>query len=189
VAYGACMTILDVWLAIVAAGVAGFLCSFVLWAATPFHRGDWTPIRDDGPMTDAVKSLRLSPGSYLFPWAATDAESRSPEFRRRFEEGPAGILVVFRRANMGVNLLLTLLSFTVAAALVAYLGTLTLPKGESFMRVFRVLGTAGVLAHTFAFLPNAIWFQATPRSVVTRLVDGLVYGLATGAVFAWLWPR
>ncbi|MEI7657908.1 MAG: hypothetical protein WCK33_07565 [Phycisphaerae bacterium] len=183
------MSILDLWLAIVAAGVAGFFCSFILWAATPFHRGDWTPLKDDGPLTGAVKGLGLPPGSYLFPWAATDAQSRSPEFRRRFEEGPAGILVVFRRANMGVNLLLTVLSFTVAATIIAYLGSLTLQRGESFARVFRVLGTAGILAHTFAFLPNAIWFQSTPRSVVTRLIDGLVYGLATGAVFAWLWPR
>jgi hypothetical protein len=172
-----------------AAGAAGFVCSFILWAATPFHRGEWTPVKDDGPLTGAVRSLHRSPGSCLSPWAATDAESRSPEFRRRFDEGPAGILVVFRRANMGANLLLTLLSFTVAATLVAYLGAFTLPKGDSSMRVFRVLGTAGVLSHTFAFLPDDIWFQATPRSVVTRLVDSLVYGLATGAVFAWLWPR
>lgn len=183
------MSILDLWLAIVVSGIAGFFCSFVLWAATPFHRCDWTPLADDRPVTEAVKGLSLGPGSYLFPWAATDAQSRSPEFRRRFEEGPAGILVVFRRANMGVNLLLTLLSFTVAAALIAYLGALTMTRGESFAKVFRVLGAAGILAHTFAFLPNAIWFQATPRSIVTRLIDGAVYGLATGAVFAWLWPR
>ncbi len=183
------MTLLDLWLAIVISGLAGFFCSFVLWAATPFHRGDWTPLADDREVTASVKGLGLAPGSYLFPWAATDAASRSPEFRRRFDEGPAGILVVFRRANMGLNLLLTLLSFTVAAALIAYLGVMTLPRGESFAKVFRVLGTAGILAHTFAFLPNAIWFQATPRSVLTRLIDGAVYGLVTGAVFAWLWPR
>ena len=40
------------------------------------------------------------------------------------------------------------------------------------------------MTSTFAFLPNAIWFQATPRSIVTRVIDGVVYGLATGAVFA-----
>jgi hypothetical protein len=54
--------------------------------------------------------------------------------------------------------------------------------------VFRVLGTAGVLAYCFAFLPNGIWFGAKPRAMAMNVIDGVAYGLVTGAVFAWLWP-
>ena len=56
------------------------------------------------------------------------------------------------------------------------------------MGIFRFVGTAGVLAYSFAFIPNGIWFNATPAALVRSIVDGIVYGLATGLVFAFFWP-
>ena len=55
------------------------------------------------------------------------------------------------------------------------------------MRVFRITGTMGVLAYCFAPLPNAIWFGHSRASVVNNLLDGVLLGLVTGAVFALLW--
>jgi hypothetical protein len=54
--------------------------------------------------------------------------------------------------------------------------------------VFQVLGAAGILAYTFSFLPQMIWFQATPSAKVAGIIDGLVSGVATGLIFAALWP-
>jgi len=34
-----------------------------------------------------------------------------------------------------------------------------------------------------------VWFQAEKRSMVTAVFDGIVQGLATGAVFAAMWPK
>ena len=62
-------------------------------------------------------------------------------------------------------------------------------KDHSYMRVFQVSGTAGIIAYCFAFIPNAIWFQAGWRSIVNNIFDGVVFGLATGAVFGGLWPH
>jgi hypothetical protein len=96
-------------------------------------------------------------------------------------------------------MVLTLVVFLVVSLLVGYLGWNALPHGmgaagvvadgADFTKVFQVLGTAGILAYCFASLPNDIWFQRSGREIATNLIDGVVFGLITGAVFAWLWPR
>ncbi len=58
-----------------------------------------------------------------------------------------------------------------------------------FAKVMQVLGTAGILAYCFASLPNDIWFQKSGREVLMNLIDGVIFGLITGAVFGWLWPK
>jgi hypothetical protein len=55
--------------------------------------------------------------------------------------------------------------------------------------VFRSSATAGVLAHCFSFIPNAVWFGAYKRTLVASLIDGIACGCITGAIFGWLWPH
>jgi hypothetical protein len=38
-------------------------------------------------------------------------------------------------------------------------------------------------------LCQAIWFNATRSAKFAMVIDGLVAGLATGAIFAALWPK
>jgi len=38
-------------------------------------------------------------------------------------------------------------------------------------------------------MPAAIWMGKPWRVVLKEAADGLLYGLATGAAFSWLWPR
>ena len=45
-------------------------------------------------------------------------------------------------------------------------------------------GTAAIMAYAFGAIPNAIFFGVPGRSLALDLVDGVVYGLLTGAVFA-----
>jgi hypothetical protein len=97
-------------------------------------------------------------------------------------------------------MLLTLLVYLAVSVLVGYLGWNALPHAgvaagalseslrPGFAKIMQVLGTAGVLAYCFASLPNDIWFQRSGREVLTSLIDGVIFGLITAAVFAWLWP-
>jgi hypothetical protein len=62
---------------------------------------------------------------------------------------------------------------------------MAIPPGEGFGKVFRFVGTAGVLTYGTANILNGIWFG---RKMVADIVDGVVYGLITGAIFALLWP-
>ena len=35
------------------------------------------------------------------------------------------------------------------------------------------VGTAGILAPCFAFIPNGIWFGGYPRTLIADFIDGL----------------
>jgi hypothetical protein len=39
-----------------------------------------------------------------------------------------------------------------------------------------------------SFIPNAVWFGSYKRTIVANFIDGIVYGLITGAIFAWRCP-
>ena len=62
---------------------------------------------------------------------------------------------------------------------------MVLSPGEDRLRVFRFVGTAGILTYGSANIMNGIWFR---RKIVGDVVDGIVYGLVTAAIFALLWP-
>ena len=60
--------------------------------------------------------------------------------------------------------------------------------GAPFTDVFRITGTAALMAHTFGGIPHAIWFKRKFGAVVNDVLDGIAYGLLTGLVFGWMWP-
>ena len=109
--------------------------------------------------------------------------------QRKWKEGPVGMLNVWGKVSMGRNMALTFIVYLAVSFLIAYLASaILLHPGDSFKHVFQVLGTAGVLAYVFGGMSNAIWFGAYPRTILMNVIDGVVYGLITGAIFAWLWP-
>ena len=83
------------------------------------------------------------------------------------------------------NLVWTFVAFLAASAFLGYLASFGVPQGAGFLEVFRFVATAAIMTHCFGFIPNAIWFKAP---ILTNLLDGIVYGLLTGLVFALFWP-
>jgi len=93
-----------------------------------------------------------------------------------------------RQPCIGRALVQSITFFLVTSVFVAYLGTLALNSGDEFLRVFQVIGTAGILAYAFGGIPNAIWLGLDFRSATIDVGQGILYGLITGAVFGMLWP-
>lgn len=178
----------DLWLPIILTSVALFFCSFLFWAILPHHKDDYSAAPDEEAMRSAVRSLGLPPGRYMFPNCKDSKGMKDPELQRKMEEGPMGMLNIWPVPNMGKNMALTFLTFLAATKLIAYLARETIPNGAEFARVFQVVGTAGVLTWCFSFIANMIWFNGGARAIVMCIIDGLVYGLVTGAIFAFLWP-
>ncbi len=183
------ISITDLWLTIVACGVATFFGSFVTWALSPHHRKDWKPLADEEGFRAALGTFRIPPGTYMFPMARTDAEQRSTEYQNKFKQGPSGQISIWPQPNMGKNLALTFLVFLVASFFIAYIAAETLDRGAVFQRVFQITTTLGLIAYCFSYLPNAIWFNWNRRAVVTHIADGIFYGIITGLVFAFMWPK
>lgn len=185
----------QLWLPILLSGVGVWIASAVCWMAIGHHKKDRDAIPGgrEQELMDAITKLGLGPGNYGFPdfcqYDNLPRKERMEKLKSLYERRPYGILRVWGEMNMGVNMLLTLLFFVVTSAVIAYLGWAVMPAGTAFAKVFQVIGTAAVLAYCFASFPNDVWFQTKRRAMVMNLIDGIIYGLITGAIFAWLWPK
>lgn len=191
------------WLPIVLSGVFVWITSAVAWMAIGHHKKDRDAIPGgrEQDLMDTIERLKIGPGNYGFPdFCQHDAlprKERMEALKALYDRHPQGVLRVWAPANMGANMAATLAFYLVTSTVIGYLGWVALPHGPmeggaggaSFLHVFRVLGTAGVLAYCFASFPNDLWFQKKRRAMVMDWLDGIVFGLITGAVFAWLWPR
>ena len=188
------------WLPIVASAVAVWIASALAWMLVGHHKGDWQEVPNEDSFIDTVERMGIPPGSYGFPEFRKCEGLSADEKKAKWEsmqKRPIGILRVWGPISMGRNMAKTFVVYLVASVLIGYLGwhafaVAAAESGEAvrpdFLRIMQVLGTAGILTHCFAGLPGDIWFQKSRREIVTGLADGVVFGLITGAVFAWLWP-
>lgn len=175
----------ELWLPILLSAVALFIASFVSWMVLQLHRNDWRKIEREDEFLEAIRGAGLPTGSYMFPYCGTSAEMRSEEFQRKYDAGPRGVMTVLPPTNMGVNLGLTFVYLLAVSFCLAYLATLALPRGATFMPVFRFVSTAGLLAFLAAIVPHAIWFRVR---IVGHLIESIAYAAITGAIFAAMWP-
>jgi hypothetical protein len=77
----------------------------------------------------------------------------------------------------------------VVGVFVAYVAGLVLGPGAGFMVVLRVVSTVAFMAYALALPQHSIWYRRNGVTTMKSVFDGLIYGLVTGAVFAWLWPK
>lgn len=180
------VVVTSLWLPILLTSVALFFLSFVAWTISPHHKPDWRGLPDESAFGEALSGLDLKPGNYAFPHFKTNAEMKSPEFAERQKRGPNGTLQLWDGpCNMGAALVCQFLFFLAVSFCLAYLTTLGPKAGADFMTVFRFVGTAGFLTYTAASVPSSIWFNVRLPGYV---IDGVLYGLATGLIFAYFWP-
>jgi hypothetical protein len=176
----------SLWLPIVVSGVALFFASWAAWMLLPHHKSEWQGLPNEDAVLDSLRSTNVPAGQFMFPYSCNPEDWKSEEFNQRREKGPTGTLTVWKKPpNMGVNMLCTLLFFVIANFTIGYLAGIALDPGESFMKVFRFVGTAGILTYGTANILNGIWFG---RKMVGDIIDGIAYGLITGLIFAALWP-
>lgn len=178
------------WLPILLTGVVVFMVSAMVWMVMPHHKADFARADDEDALMDAVRDSVGGPGMYMFPWAP-DSEQTSEGYRERLLGGPVGILrvrdsqsVLDMKPAMAKSILLHL----VVAAFVAYLASITLEQGATYMSVFKVTGVAAFMAHGFIGFQESIWFGLPGKVAFKHALDGLVYALLTGGIFGWLWP-
>lgn len=179
------MRVLDLWLAILASGIATHVLCTLAWMAMPHHKKEWVGLPDEDTLHKTF-SKSIPPGQYVFPFVADHAECKSEAYQQKIK-ACSGMLVIWPGpTNMGKAIGLTLLFFLVTAFVIGYLASLALPRGADFMHVFRFVTTAALLAHVAAKFPGVFWFR---KKVAMDVLDGVVFALATGVIFAALWPR
>ena len=180
--------IVDLWLAILVSAFAVWVLSAVFWMVLPHHQKDFRKLPDEDALIEALRAMGAGAGDYAFPFACDSAARKDEELMKRWAEGPSGFMTIMGRMSMGRNMLISFVIYVLCSVLIAYVLRHTLADGAGSGRVFQIGGTCGVMAYTLSSLPNSVWFGHTVRRVAASTFDGVVYGLATGAVFAWLWP-
>lgn len=178
------------WLAILLSGAAVWVWSFLCWAILPNHKGDFKKVPNEEALLKAMRELNLLPGQYMYP-NCSHTEMKDPDKKAKVLAGPMGMLNVWPNSMaMGGKMLGSFLVYLAVSAMVAYISHEALEgRGPmTFMKVFQMAGSAGILGYCFAFLPGGIWFNAPRRSLVISFIEGVIAGLITGAIFAAFWP-
>jgi hypothetical protein len=176
------------WRPILLSTLFVFVASNLLWMALPFwHAKDYGKLKNEGATLKALEGEAA--GQYVAP--CVDWKNATPEQKAACQNGPMALLILRGPGGFSFPAALAMYAgYTLAVvAFVAYLAGLALPLGASYVQVFRVASTAGVVAFAFGDVPNAIWYGKPWSAVVKSVVDGVVYGLLMGGTFGWLWPR
>ena len=196
--------LLSLWLPILLSAAAVWIASTIFGMPFLHHKNDWIglPAAEEDAFMGFLRTRGggIKPGNYLFPDFRTRAAMESEKVKKALEEGPVGHLSLWPPPlSMGGKLAATFIVYLVVSILIAYQASVVLPlhlrpaepafASPTFPKVFQVVGTAGILAYSFSFIPSAIWFGAYRRTIVASIIDGIVFGVITGAIFAWRWPR
>ena len=184
-------TLVQLWLPILLSGALVFIASAVIHMVIKYHNADYGRLANEEEVRAALRKGAPRPGQYVFPHGLDPKDAKNPETARRFAEGPVGLLWLRQNGfpNMGKLLGTWFLYCVGIALLVAYVATIVLPKGAQFATVMRVLSAVAFLGFAGAKPADTIWMGKPGSALAKDLVDGVVYALVTGAVFAWLWPR
>jgi hypothetical protein len=175
----------ELWLPIVVSAVFVWIASSIIHMVLPHHKGEFKGLPEEDKALDAIRDA--PPGQYMFPFCDM-ADWKKPEMQEKMRRGPNGILIIWPgAANMGRNIILMLVFYLVVSVFVAYIGWHAMGPGETYMKVFRICGTAAFMAHGLGWMPGMIWFGQ--KGFWTYLFDSIVYALITAGTFGWLWPK
>ena len=180
------MDLLDLWLPILLSAVFVFIASSVIHIATPMHKKDYDKLPNEATVLEGIRGQGVQPGQYMFPHCAEMKEMGTPEMIEKLNQGPVGFINVMPNGpfNMTKSLTQWLIYSILIGVFVAYIATL----GGDAIPVFRLTSAAAILGYGTASIPESIWKGACWGVTAKFVIEGIIYGLVTGATFAWLWP-
>lgn len=179
------------WLPVLLSAVIVFVVSSAIHMFTPWHKGDYAKLPNEGQTMDVLRPLAIPPGEYMMPRPSSSQEMRSPEFKEKMNKGPVMMLTVFPGGStaMGKQLILWFLYSVVVGIFAGYIAGRALPTGSEYLPVFRFVGASAFLGYSAALWQQSIWYRRSWLTTFKMTVDGLLYALLTAGTFGWLWPR
>src|SRR5262245_59612526 len=179
------------WLPILLSAVIVFFASFLLHMLLPLHRGDYHKLPSEDGVMEALRQFRIPPGDYMLPHGGGPAAMKDPKFLEKRNRGPVAVMTLMPGGpiRMGSNLAKYFVFCVVVGVFAAYITGRALGPGIEYLRVFQFAGCVAFIAHAVGLWPLSIWYQRNWGTTIRYTIDGLLYGLLTGGVFGWLWPR
>ena len=185
------ITFSTLWLPILLSTVFVFLLSWMIHMLPLWHKSDYPRLANEEAVRAALRPLALMPGDYMIPRPANHAEMRSPEFTAKMNEGPIVMMTVMPNGpmSMGKSLGQWFVYCAVISSLAACIAGCALPAGTDPHRIFHITALTAFSGYSFALWEMSIWYKRAWSMTLKATMDGLVYALATGITFAWLWPK
>jgi hypothetical protein len=180
----------SLWLPILLSSVIVFILSSIIHMLSPWHKSDYPQIPNENKVMDALRPFNIPPGDYMVPRASSASDMKSPEFLKKFEEGPVMIVTVRpnRKWDMATPLIQWFIFTLFIGLFVAYIASRSFSPGAHYLQVFRIVGTSAFMGYSFAYLPMSIWYGRSWSATFKMFFDGLIYALFTAGIFGWLWP-
>lgn len=182
--------LLSLWLPILVSTVFVFILGFFLYMVLPHHRTDFERIEEEERFSVELQNHKLKKGLYSFPYAASPVDTKDPEYQKRVETGPVGLLIIGPNevSPSRKQLAIHLLYIAVLTAIVAYIAGQALGPGTEYLKVFQIVGATSFVAFAGGCFVLPIWFHFGWSMVLKTAADSAVFSLATAGIFAWLWP-
>lgn len=178
-------------LPIILAAVIVYAASSIIHMLTPLHRNDVRKLPNEDAVIAALRPLSIPPGDYVVPHVGTHANLKNPEFLDKMNKGPVIFMTVVPNGPpaMGKSLTMWFLYCILISVFAAYVAGRAVGPGTEYLEVFRFAGTAAFAGYGLALLQSSIWWQRNWGTTLRGVLDAFIYGLLTGGVFGWLWPR
>lgn len=182
--------LLDLWLPVLLSAVTVFVVSSVLHMVTKLHKNDYQKMKNEAQVLEALRAQGVGPGMYMFPCADSMKDMANPEYQAKCDLGPVGHMILRPNGmwNMNKSLLQWFAYSVLVALLTAYVARIVLANGTDPGLVLRVTSTVATMGFALGSIQDSIWKGVRWSVTAKFLLDGLIYGLTTGAVFAWRWP-
>lgn len=184
------MTVFTLVPPILAAAVAVFVLSLIVQTAMPWHKRDFDNVPDDDAVLNAIRTLEIPPGDYCVPSPRLPDGTRNPAFVEKWAAGPSVTMTVIpASANMGRYMAQWFAFSTLVAAIAAWVTCTIVEPGGDHRAVFHYGAILTFLSYSLGAWPLSIWYHRKWSTAFKSTFDALLYGVATGMVFVWLWPK
>lgn len=181
----------QLWIPIILSAVLVFIASSLIHMVFKWHNPDFRKLANEDEVRAALRAGNAAPAQYVIPHCADMKDMKSPEFLKKFEEGPVAMLTLRPSGppKMGGALGMWFVYTLAIGAIAAYVAQKTLGPEANFLQVCRVVGALSFLAYTGGSVQAGIWMGKPWPSVAKDVLDGVIYAVLTAVTFAWLWPH
>lgn len=178
------------WLPIVVSAIAVFVASSLLHMVLTYHHSDYRPLSNEDEVRAAITRGGATAGQYILPHGVGMQAMKDPVILKKMAEGPNGFIILRNPGlpSMGAALSQWFVYTLVLSGLTAYLASLAVAPGTARGAVFHFVGIIAVLGYAGALTQQSIWRSEPWAVTLKHTLDGVVYALVTGAVFALMWP-
>ncbi len=185
------VTLMSLWIPILASAVLAFIASFVIHTLLGYHNSDLEKLPAESDVMDAMRKFNIPPGEYAVPFGGSMSAMKDPAYVDKLNKGPVAIMTVMPNGKfeMGGQLAAWFVFCLVISVFSAYIASHALQAGAPYLEVFRYVGATAFMGYALALWQDSIWFKRKLGTTIKNTFDGLVYALLTAGMFGWLWPK